>query len=79
MQDARLLTTREVADIFHVAPGTVLAWARRGLIPSIKVGRKIRRFDRKLVVALLGERLGAEPDRPQRTKIAVRVRKGGSP
>jgi excisionase family DNA binding protein len=37
---ADVLTAREVADLLHVPRSTVEDWARRGVIPSRKVGRR---------------------------------------
>jgi excisionase family DNA binding protein len=35
-----VLTAGEVADLLHVPRSTVEDWARRGVIPSRKVGRR---------------------------------------
>jgi len=40
-----LLTTDEVAELLHIPPLTVSDYARRGVLPSIKLGRH-RRFVR---------------------------------
>ena len=40
-----LLTTDEVAELLHIPPSTVSDYARRGVLPSIKLGRH-RRFVR---------------------------------
>jgi excisionase family DNA binding protein len=53
MQTEHLLTTREVAAILRVSAETVATWARRGLIPSIKIGRKARRFDPRKIRQLV--------------------------
>jgi excisionase family DNA binding protein len=37
---ADVLTAGEVADLLHVPRSTVEDWARRGVIPSRKVGRR---------------------------------------
>lgn len=43
-----LMTAQEVADIFRLRVSTVESYARRGLLPSLKVGRH-RRFLRSQV------------------------------
>jgi excisionase family DNA binding protein len=43
-----LMTSRQVAALLHMRLSTVEAYARRGLLPSVKVGRH-RRFVRSQV------------------------------
>jgi excisionase family DNA binding protein len=50
---AELLTADEVAELLQLRPSTVQDYARRGLIPSFKLGR-FRRFVRADVEATLG-------------------------
>ncbi len=47
-----LLTAKEVAELLHLRPSTVQDYARRGIIPSFKLGR-FRRFVRADVEATL--------------------------
>ena len=47
-----LLTAEELAERLRVRPSTIRLWAREGLIPVVKIGAKILRFD-------LGDVLGA--------------------
>jgi len=49
---ADVLTAREVADLLHVPRSTVEDWARRGVIPSRKVGRR-RLYLRPTIETLL--------------------------
>jgi excisionase family DNA binding protein len=49
---ADVLTAREVANLLGVPQSTVHHWARRGLLPSRKIGRR-RLFIRSKVEALL--------------------------
>jgi excisionase family DNA binding protein len=49
---ADLLTADEVADLLQLRPSTVKDYARRGIIPSFKLGR-FRRFVRADVEATL--------------------------
>jgi excisionase family DNA binding protein len=44
MKNSKLLTTREAAELLRVSVETVKLWARRGRIPSIKLGPNTRRF-----------------------------------
>jgi excisionase family DNA binding protein len=49
---AKHLTTRQVAEIFHVHPNTVVAWANAGRLPAIRTAGNHRRFDPEAVEAL---------------------------
>lgn len=49
---ADVLTASEVAALLHVPRSTVEDWARRGVIPSRKVGRR-RLYLRQQIEALL--------------------------
>ncbi len=55
---ADVMTAREVADLLHMPQSTVEDLARRGVIPSRKVGRR-RIYIRSRVEAFL---LGDEPE-----------------
>lgn len=46
------LTTRQVADIFHVHPNTIVAWANAGRLPVSRTAGNHRRFDPEAVEAL---------------------------
>lgn len=48
-----LLTPGEVARLFKVDPKTVTRWAQMGKIPSLKTPGGHRRFDARIVRALL--------------------------
>ena len=37
-----LLTAEEVAELLHIPRSTVSDYARRGVLPSIKLGRHVR-------------------------------------
>lgn len=37
MADAPFLTTQDVADRFHVSPGTVSRWYRLGFLPAVRL------------------------------------------
>jgi excisionase family DNA binding protein len=49
---ADVLTAREVAALLHVPRSTVEHWARMGIVPSKKVGRR-RIYVRSRIEALL--------------------------
>jgi excisionase family DNA binding protein len=51
---ADVMTAAEVAELLHVSKSTVEDWARRGIIPSKKVGRR-RLYIRSKIEALLLE------------------------
>jgi excisionase family DNA binding protein len=58
-----LLTTEEVAELLNIPRSTVSEYARRGVLPSIKLGRH-RRFVRSDVSdAIERLRLGRGPRR----------------
>lgn len=61
MKRGTLLTAREVADLLRVTPNTVGQWARRGLLRTIRVGPKVRRFEYDDVLKLLESRHEAAP------------------
>jgi excisionase family DNA binding protein len=48
------MTAAEVAELLHVSTSTVEDWARRGIVPSKKVGRR-RLYIRSRLEALLLE------------------------
>ena len=49
----RLLTSGEIAQLFHVDPKTVSRWARRGQLGSISTPGGHRRFRESEVIAML--------------------------
>jgi len=53
---ATILDARGLAALLHVTPATVLAWARRGWIPSLRAGRRPVLFDLNEVHRVLKER-----------------------
>ena len=67
-----LLTAEEVAELLHVPRSTVSDYARRGVLPSIKLGRH-RRFVRSDIAdAIERLRLGRAPTRSQDVQRARR-------
>jgi excisionase family DNA binding protein len=49
----KLMTAEEVASELQVRPGTIRLWARQGLIPSVRLSHKVRRFQLDDVIAAL--------------------------
>jgi len=57
-----VMTAREVAGLLHAPVITVEDWARRGILPSVKVGRRRLYIRQRIEAALLGEQR-ARPSR----------------
>ncbi len=55
-----LMTARQVASIFQMKVSTVEDYARRGLLPSVKVGRH-RRFIRSQLEQALSRLAARQP------------------
>jgi phage terminase Nu1 subunit (DNA packaging protein) len=51
-----LLDARALAGKLHVTPATVLTWARRGWIPSLRAGQRPVLFDLAEVTRALRQR-----------------------
>lgn len=59
-----ILTAEQLADHLQVRPSTIRLWAREGLIPVIRVGGRVLRFDLDDVLCMLkqsGQRTGTVP------------------
>ena len=50
-----VMTAREVAGLLHAPVSTVEDWARRGVLPSVKVGRRRLYIRQRVEAELLGE------------------------
>jgi excisionase family DNA binding protein len=50
-----VMLAREVAGLLHAPVSTVEDWARRGILPSIKIGRR-RLYIREQIETVLTER-----------------------
>lgn len=55
-----VLTAEQVARLLQVRPCTVADWARRGIIPSYKLG-KFRRYSKKDILAWVSARRQSSP------------------
>jgi excisionase family DNA binding protein len=70
-----VLTARDVALLLHAPVSTVEDWARRGILPSVKIGRR-RLYIRESIEATLMDRASpnahAERDAlgPRLTRVA---------
>ena len=53
---SRYLSAGEVGDILGINLNTVLVWARKGIIPCLRLSRSVIRFDMEKVEAALRER-----------------------
>jgi excisionase family DNA binding protein len=50
--DPELLVVREVADLLRISPGTIVKYAKKGIIPGKKVGT-VWRFQRAEIEKLI--------------------------
>ncbi len=57
-----VMTASEVAGLLHAPVSTVEDWARRGILPSVKVGRRRLYIRQRIEAALLSEQR-ARPSR----------------
>jgi excisionase family DNA binding protein len=57
-----VMTVRDVADLLHVPVSTIADWARRGMLPSVKIGRRRLYIRPKIEAQLLDD---AGPQRPR--------------
>lgn len=56
-----VLTGRDVARLLHAPVSTVEDWARRDILPSVKIGRRRLYIRQQIETALIGQ---AVEDRP---------------
>jgi len=56
-----LLSADEVAELLHIPRSTVSDYARRGVLPSIKLGRHVRFVRSDVADAIEGLRVGRAP------------------
>ncbi|MFC4561834.1 helix-turn-helix domain-containing protein [Nocardiopsis mangrovi] len=64
IEDTRLWTTAEVADVFRVHPETVMRWTREGRLTAVRTpGRKLRYRDAD-VQAFIAARPHVDPEEP---------------
>jgi excisionase family DNA binding protein len=53
-----VMTARDVAHLLHAPVSTVEDWARRGILPSVKIGRRRLYIRQNIERALTGARRG---------------------
>jgi excisionase family DNA binding protein len=63
-----VLTGREVALLLHAPVSTVEDWARRGILPSVKIGRRRLYIRQQIEMALIGQ---AAEDRARRPGVRL--------
>ncbi|MCL4241487.1 MAG: helix-turn-helix domain-containing protein [Dehalococcoidia bacterium] len=76
---AGLLTRREVAARFGVAPQTVTRWANEGILPSVRTLHGQRRYpadEVERLVSSMWKHAGASCDPPGRESAAGETEKG---
>ena len=71
-----LLTAEELAERLRVRPSTIRLWAREGLIPVVKIGAKVLRFDVADVLAALKGREYGVSDAAAREALVSRAARG---
>jgi len=49
------MTAREVAGLLHAPVSTVEDWARRGILPSVKIGRRRLYIRQNIEGVLIGQ------------------------
>jgi excisionase family DNA binding protein len=50
-----VLTARDVALLLHAPVSTIEDWARRGILPSVKIGRRRIYIRQNIEMALIGQ------------------------
>ncbi len=50
-----VMTARDVARLLHAPVSTVEDWARRGILPSVKIGRRRLYIRQNIEIALAGQ------------------------
>ncbi len=50
-----VLTARDVALLLHAPVSTIEDWARRGILPSVKIGRQRIYIRQNIEMALIGQ------------------------
>jgi excisionase family DNA binding protein len=58
-----VLTGRDVALLLHAPVSTIEDWARRGLLPSVKIGRRRLYIRHEIELALTESRRSSADDR----------------
>lgn len=64
-----VLTGRDVARLLHAPVSTVEDWARRDILPSVKIGRRRLYIRQQIETALIGQAGEAELTDPRGPEI----------
>lgn len=40
-KEIELLTAKEVMEIFRISKATLIRWSKEGILPAIKIGRRV--------------------------------------
>jgi excisionase family DNA binding protein len=68
---ADVMTAAEVAALLRVPRSTVEDWARRGIVPSRKVGRRRLYIRARIEALLLGDDTELSPERSAKDRSLV--------
>jgi len=60
------MTARDVARLLHAPVSTVEDWARRDILPSVKIGRRRLYIRQNIETALIGQVVEDRSGRPRR-------------
>ena len=63
METTELITADELAERLRVRPGTIRRWTCEGIIPAVRISRKVIRYNPTHVVTTLGDRPTARAER----------------
>ncbi len=58
-----LMTAEELADALAVSPATIMDWARKDMIPAVRISDRTVRFDWHTVLRELAKRQTGVPQR----------------
>lgn len=64
----RLISAKEVSERLGVNLFTCYAWARSGILPHLKLGSKIIRFDAEAIEKFITEKAQGSPGHDGHTK-----------
>lgn len=69
-QNPEIVDAGELADVLHVAPGTIRKWARHGVIPCLQITPKLMRFELNHVMDVLRQQSNS-PDHKGASRCSV--------
>ncbi|WP_367717752.1 helix-turn-helix domain-containing protein [Nitratireductor sp. GISD-1A_MAKvit] len=78
MKPTKLLTVREVADMFSVAVSSVWRWVKEGVLPEpIKIGSRTRWLEDELLIVIDQRRAVRKKPSSAKKRLRVRLNEGG--